>query len=383
MTSSAPLLARLLGGICLLLTACVAHAATYPMTVTDLAGRQVTLPHEPQRIVLQDGRDLFSLALLDRENPFQRIVVWNNIIKRSDPNTWNVFAQRWPKASQQATDMQFGDDGDMNLEAVVAGKPDLLVFQLRARKSLEGAGVERKLAALQIPVIYIDSDLDPVANSQKSVALLGQVLNREARASEYLDFYKARLAAVDELVAGQTKRPLVFVEAKAGQGGASSCCFTHGDVYWGKLVQAAGGDNLGSQLLPGATGDVTLETVISRKPDVYVMSGTQFSGSTSVSPPFGFGPTISQAAIDQSMARLLQRPGMAQLSATQQHRVFGIYHQFYASSWNILAVEHLAQAFYPSAAQQLDPAASTRKLLGMTGLGDVPVQLFRQAPNRD
>ncbi|SHN11573.1 ABC transporter substrate-binding protein [Phytopseudomonas punonensis] len=377
MTISA-FLSRFTAIVCLACST-VAHATDYPLTVTDLAGRQVTIEHEPKRIVLQDGRDIFSLALLDREDPFARIAVWNNIIKRSDPNTWQVFEKQWPKTSAQAVDMQFGDDGDMNLEAVVAGKPDLLVFQLRARKSLEGAGVERKLAALNIPAIYVDSDLDPVPNSQKSVALLGKVLNREARASEYLDFYTARLAQVDKLIAEQDKRPLVFVEAKAGQGGASSCCFTHGDVYWGKLVQAAGGDNLGSRLLPGATGDVTLETVISKKPDVYVMSGTKFPGNTSISPPFGFGPTVSQAAIDKSMGQLLKRPGMAQLQATQQHRVFGVYHQFYASSWNILAVEYLTQAFYPNAAERLDPAASTHALLGMTGLGEVPMILFGHA----
>ncbi|YCH23739.1 ABC transporter substrate-binding protein [Pseudomonas sp. D1-3] len=371
-------LARPMAALCLVCSV-AAQGTDYPLTVTDLAGRQVTLEHEPQRIVLQDGRDLFALALLDREDPFKRITVWNNIIKRSDPNTWQVFQKRWPESSGQAIDMQFGDEGDMNLEAVVAGKPDLLVFQLRARRSLEGAGVERKLAALNIPAIYVDSDLDPVPNGQQSVALLGKVLNREARAREYLDFYKARLAKVDKGVAEQGKRPLVFVEAKAGQGGASSCCFTHGDVYWGKLVQAAGGDNLGSRLLPGATGDVTLETVISRKPDVYLMSGTQFLGSASISPPFGFGPTVQQATIDQAMQQLLQRPGMAQLSAVQQGRVYGVYHQFYASAWNILAVEYLAQAFYPQAATGLDHAASTRALLGMTGLGDVPAILFGQA----
>ncbi|STS80885.1 Solute-binding periplasmic protein of iron/siderophore ABC transporter [Klebsiella pneumoniae] len=35
-----------------------------PWTVTDLDGRQVTLAKEPQRIILQDGRDIMTLALL-------------------------------------------------------------------------------------------------------------------------------------------------------------------------------------------------------------------------------------------------------------------------------------------------------------------------------
>jgi iron complex transport system substrate-binding protein len=358
----------------------LALATTYPLTVTDLADRQVKIEQEPKRIVLQDGRDLFTLALLDRADPFQRIVAWNNIVKRSDPNTWKAFEQQWPGSANRATDMKFGDDGDLNLEAVVASRPDLLVFQTRARASLENAGVAQKLAALNIPVLFVDSDLDPVANSQKTVALLGKVLNRENEAKAYLDFYQSRLLKIDAITAVHDKKPLVFVEAKAGQGGASACCFTHGDVYWGKLVQAAGGDNLGSSLLPGATGDVTLETVLGKQPDVYVMSGTQFPGNTSVSPPFGFGASVSRQAIDKSLNLLQQRPGFAQLKASQQGRVFGIYHQFYASSWNILAVENLSQALYPDSAGSLDSAASLKALFALTGLKPIPAILFAPAP---
>ena len=375
------ILKHLAAGIGLLLAGQnLAHATTYPLTVTDLSNRQVEIKQEPKRIVLQDGRDLFTLALLDRADPFQRIVAWNNIVKRSDPNTWQVFENQWPKTANQATDMKFGDDGDLNLEAVVAGRPDLLIFQTRARASLENAGVAQKLAALNIPVLFVDSDLDPVVNSQKTVTLLGQVLNRETEAKEYIDFYKGRLAQVESITAKHPKKPVVFVEAKAGQGGATACCFTHGDVYWGKLIQAAGGVNLGSNLLPGATGDVTLETVLGKQPDVYVMTGSRFPGNTSVSPPYGFGANVQQDAIDKSLSLLQKRPGFAQLKASQEGRVYGIYHQFYASSWNILAVENLNQALYPDSARQLDPAASLKAMFGLTGIKAVPAILYSPAP---
>ncbi|WP_268800427.1 ABC transporter substrate-binding protein [Pseudomonas huanghezhanensis] len=372
---------HLIAGLGLLLTGqTLAHATTYPVTVTDVANRQVEIAHEPKRIVLQDGRDLFTLALLDRNDPFQRIVAWNNIVKRSDANTWKVFENQWPKTANQAIDMQFGDDGDLNLEAIVASRPDLLVFQTRARASLDNAGVAQKLAALKIPVVFVDSDLDPVTNSQKTVALLGKVLNREAEAKAYLDFYSERLAKIDGIIKQHTQKPLVFVEAKAGQGGVSACCFTHGDVYWGKLVQAAGGQNLGSSLLPGATGDVTLETVLGKKPDVYVMTGSQFPGNASVAPPYGFGDSVRQPLIDHALSVLQKRPGFAQLKASQNGRVYGIYHQFYASSWNILALEYLNQAFYPDSAQQLDTANSLTTLFGLTGLKAVPAILYSPAP---
>jgi iron complex transport system substrate-binding protein len=381
MGKSMHLFKHLVAGLGLLLAGqSLAHATTYPITVTDLSNRQVQIPKEPQRIVLQDGRDLFTLALLDREDPFQRIVAWNNIVKRSDPNTWKVFENQWPQTANRATDMKFGDEGDLNLEAVVAARPDLLIFQTRARASLENAGVAQKLAALNIPVVFVDSDLDPVVNSQKTVTLLGQVLNREKEAKTYLDFYQARLGKIDAISKQHGQKPVVFVEAKAGQGGASACCFTHGDVYWGKLVQAAGGVNLGSSLVPGATGDVTLETVLGKQPDVYVMTGTQFPGNTSVSPPFGFGDNVKREAIDRALSLLQKRPGFAQLKASENGRVYGIYHQFYASSWNILAIENLNQAFYPDSASQLDAAGSLSTLFGLTGIKAVPAILYAPAP---
>ena len=72
----------------LLATPLLSYATQYPLTVTDLDGRQVTLAKEPQRIILQDGRDIMTLALLDRDNPFKRLVAWNNLAKKQDVATW-------------------------------------------------------------------------------------------------------------------------------------------------------------------------------------------------------------------------------------------------------------------------------------------------------
>lgn len=97
----------------------ISYATQYPLTVTDLDGRTITLQHEPQRIILQDGRDLMTLALLDRDNPFQRVVAWNNLAKKQDVSTWEMLKQRWPQ-STTILDMGFSDKGNIDLESVLS-----------------------------------------------------------------------------------------------------------------------------------------------------------------------------------------------------------------------------------------------------------------------
>lgn len=45
-------------------------ATTYPLQITDMDNQKITLAKEPQHVILQDGRDIMALALLDRENLF-------------------------------------------------------------------------------------------------------------------------------------------------------------------------------------------------------------------------------------------------------------------------------------------------------------------------
>lgn len=354
-------------GLAFALPVSFAQATDYPVTITDLAGRSVEIAHEPQRIVIQDGRDLFSLALLDRADPFKRIVVWNNLIARSDKQAWKVFEAKWPKTANQAVDMQFGDEGQVNLEQIVAAKPDMVVVQARVKQVLDDANVLARLKELNIPVVMVDTQVDPAVDAPKTVALLGKVLNRETEAKEFTDFYASHLDAVEKAIAGAPK-PKVFVEAKAGQKGLDSCCFTHGDVFFGKLVQAAGGDNLGSSLLKTRTGDVAMENVIASAPDVFVMSGSPFTNEASVSPPLGF--TNDKAKIASALAALEHRQGFEHIKAVADGRVIGLYHQLYASPWNIYAIEYMAKSFYPERLKTLDPDATLHTLV--SNLTDLP-----------
>lgn len=337
-----------------------AMATTYPLTLTDTSGQSLTIKQEPKRIVVQDGRDILTLALLDRADPFARLVAWNNLLKKSDGETWKILRNKWPEANG-IIDMGFSDKGEINLESVIAKQPDLMVAQLRSKPSLSQTGVLDKLKALNIPVLFIDTMLKPVENTPKSITLLGETLNRESEAKQYTDFYQQHYQNILDKTKAVEPKPLVFIEAKAGLNGLESCCFTHSHVGWGGMIEAVGARNLGSELLPGATGDVSLEKVISMKPDAYIVSGSQWASKTNAAVPFGYG--VTQQQVDDAFNRMKQRPGFAQVTAVKEGRFYGIYHNFYNHPYNIVGLEYLAKFIYPNQFKELDPAKTYSEIL--------------------
>lgn len=286
----------------LLATPLLSYATQYPLTVTDLDGRQVTLAKEPQRIILQDGRDIMTLALLDRDNPFKRLVAWNNLAKKQDVATWQMLKTTWPQ-SATILDMGFSDKGNVDFESVIARQPDLMIAQLRARPALMESGVIDKLSALHVPVLFVDYEIDPAKDTAPSIDLLGKVLNRESQAKAFTDYYRQQLQTIRQKTAAITPKANVFVEALAGN--SDACCFTHGHSGWGGLVEAVGANNIGSQLLPGASGFVSLEKIISMKPDAWIMTGSKRGNSQVLPLGYAVKPEAVKAQAQTLLAALL------------------------------------------------------------------------------
>ncbi|TWF52063.1 ABC transporter substrate-binding protein [Neorhizobium alkalisoli] len=353
-----------------------AMATDYPLTLTDVAGHTVTIEKKPERIILQDGRDMLTMALLDRDNPYKRVVGWSSNFVKSDPGSAKLMDQAFGKAPPV---MSLSEDGEVDLEAIIAAKPDIVVAQLRAQKAFQQGGVEDKLKSVGIAVVYLDLMEKPVEGALKSVEVLGKAIDREKEAAEYISFYTKHLDHLNEVIAKQTSHPNVFVEAKAGNKG-DGCCFTHGDTGFGKLVAALKGNNLGTKLLPGQTGNVSLETLLSSNPpDVYIMSGSQWTNPENAAVPFGYNVTPQQ--VSAALGKLEQRDGFPAMKAVQDGRVYGIYHQFYNHPYNIVGLEYFATFMYPDAFKDLKPAETYATLIkDFTKIPDAPVVLGASAP---
>jgi len=319
--------------------------------VTDLAGRVVTVPNHPQRVLLGEGRFVFAMALLDRKDPVARVVGWQGELKQQDPYSWAQLVKRYPKAADVPL-IGKTSEASVSPEKIVSLAPDVAVF------SLSGHGPGRNnpmIAALQaagIPIVFIDFRQHPVQNTVPSMRILGQALDRQAEADAYIAFYEERLARVRKIVqpVPAAQRPRVFVEMLAGVWPA--CCHTTGNGSFGDLLEAAGGVNVAAPVLPGAIGDVSLEFLLDAKPDIYVATGSR---SEPGRPGLLVGPGATRRVSADSLTVLLDRDGIRDLDAVKHHRAYGIWHAFYNSPYNVAAIEAMAKWFYPDRAAALNP----------------------------
>lgn len=102
-----------------------ALAAT--IDVTDIAGRTVTVKKGVERVILGERRMIHSLAVLDRENPFGRVIGWRADLIKYDPDAWRKYEERFPGARDVAN---FGSpcSGEFSVEKATSLETDLVLW---------------------------------------------------------------------------------------------------------------------------------------------------------------------------------------------------------------------------------------------------------------
>ncbi len=324
------------------------------LTVTDVLGRKVEVSGNAQRVVLGEGRLFFALALLDRDNPFQRVVGWQNDVRLLDPHTFDVYAQRFPQV-QQIPLIGQASEQSVSAEQILALKPDLAVFSIAGEGPTQHSPIADILAAAGVPVLFVDFRVHPIEGVRTSLTALGAALGRQAEADQYLKFYDAHLQRIRDGVAGldDAHKPSVFLELLAGVWQAPG--HTTGKSGLGSVIDTVGGRNIAAGVVPGALGDISVEYALSAKPDLYIATGNRQPGLI-------LGAGVSQQQARESLGKVLQRPEFASLDAIRNGKAHGLWHDFYNSPFNILAIEAMARWVHPERFADLDPAQTQAQI---------------------
>src|SRR5690606_37984641 len=136
-----------------------------------------------EKLILGEGRLIYGLATLDSAEPFKRVVGWRDDLKKADPQTYDIYAAKYPSINDLPT---FGGikDGTFDIEQAIALKPDVIVMNLEAKGATEDAALDEKLAAVGIPLVYIDFRERPIENTDTSMRILGTITGEQDRAEQ-------------------------------------------------------------------------------------------------------------------------------------------------------------------------------------------------------
>ena len=342
-----------------LISASLAHAD--PITLTDIAGREVTVDAPVERVILGEGRQVFFTSVLDGDDPFERVVGWRDDLQQASPESYEAYVEKFPQLTDIPT---FGGfkDGTFDIEQAVSLNPDVMLMNLEAKQATDEAGYEEKLAKVGIPIVYVDFREKPFEHTPKSMAIMGQLFGEEARAAEFNAFYSEQMARVIDVIGAQTDldRPLTFVERAAGY--SEDCCMSFGNGNFGRFVELAGGENMASPFIPGTFGTVNAEQVIASDPDIIVATGGNWEAYVPGGAWVGVGPGADEGEARRKLAALIERPAFTGVKAVENGQVHAIWHQFYNTPYSFVAVQQLAKWIHPELFTDLDPEATLVEL---------------------
>ncbi|PWC22715.1 ABC transporter substrate-binding protein [Brenneria roseae subsp. roseae] len=329
-----------------------------PIVVEDVSGRQVEIKSEVKRIILGEGRQIYLLAAFDTDAPFQRVVGWRDDLPKADYDGYLAYENKYPEIKKLPT---FGGakDGTFNVEQALTLKPDLVLMNLESKAATDEGKLIEKLGSLGIPVVFIDFREKPFENAEKSIHIMGQLLGKPQRADDIIRFRQQQIDIVTERLKNyQAPRPKVMIDRAGGY--EDECCMSFGNENFGRMVEVAGGENIAKNLIPGTFGTLNPEQIISARPDVAIVTGANWKNYNTANGWVGVGPGADQKVALQRLQKLMARPAFKTLPVATNGNAHAIWHQFYDSPYQFVAIQVMAKWLHPELFKDIDPDATFR-----------------------
>jgi len=343
-----------------LLASTVWPALAEKIKVTDVTGRMVEVETPVKHVILGEGRQIYFLAALDKQNPFEHVVGWRDDLPKADPETYAAYLETYPEIASLPT---FGGmkDGTFNVEQAVALKPDVILMNIDAKTATEEAGYIEKLGKVGIPLVYVDFREKPMENTEPSMRLMGKLLGKEALADDFIAFRANAIKRVtDTLEKATSKKPVVFMERAGGY--SDDCCMSFGNENFGRMVEIAGGINMAKGIIPGTFGTVNPEQIIASNPDQVIITGGKWEAYVPGGNWVGVGYDADLTEARRKLENLTRRPAFTGIKAVKDGNVHAIWHQFYNNPYQFVAIQQIAKWLHPDLFKDLDPEATFKEL---------------------
>lgn len=314
--------------------------------VVDLKERQVSLKEETKSVCITFNIEEY--LAIGGKTAKDKIVGWSfSYWKGRRNDAYKAYTSIYP-GLLDAKDIGYGTN--INIETILSLKPDVLI----ASSAVDYSFFQPHLALFekaQIPVVFIDYHTDTIETIQKSNQVLGKVLNQEKRAEEITDYYKSKVSPIFEKAKTIKKedRPNVYMEFSKGKDIYGN---TWSKKMWGSLIEQVGGNNIAYDISDTNSVDMAKEAVISRNPDVIILTGVEQTG---LNGNVVLGYDQDEEKAKKNLMTYLDRPEWKDIHAVTTRNLSAVYHDLSRHVFDFAGVEFLAKKIQPEAFSYLNP----------------------------
>jgi iron complex transport system substrate-binding protein len=166
--------------------------------VIDMAGRSVTVPERPERVIAVGGGALRIITYLDATN---RVIGVEDVEK-----TAGRIARPYVLAHPELTDLpSVGPRHGGDAELIAALEPEVIILT-RWREKIDD--LQDRAGA---PVVFLGDSEPDLDEMYESLRLAGSVLDREARAEELIRYTESLVRDLEQRAGAAEERPKVYV----------------------------------------------------------------------------------------------------------------------------------------------------------------------------
>lgn len=220
---------------------------TFPVTITDHAGREVTIAEEPQTII--SGYYITTSMLIGLGQAEKLVGVENTPEKRP------VYGLSAPDILELPT---LGTVKEFDLEKCAAISPDLVILPYKLKD------ITTSLEQLDIPVLVVKPETQELLAD--TIEMLGVATGSLEKAVEMQNFIDEKLSELETALTG-TDRPSVYLA------GNSSLLSTAGtEMYQHCLIENGGGKNVAEELTDTYWAEISYEQLLAWDPEYIILA---------------------------------------------------------------------------------------------------------------
>ncbi len=239
---------------------------TFPMSITDFEGREVSINAPPKKIV--------SLAPGITEVLF-KLGVGDNVVGVTDYDDYPKEVFSVPKV---------GNFQGPNMEAIAAQRPDIILAS-----TLSGKNSMEALQRLGIPVLVLEArNIDQI---YESIGIIGEIIEKPDESDALIADMKRKMTDIQNRVSAYPRKKVFYIVDLNGNFTAG------GGTFIDYLITLAGGENIATENKGWA--QYSVEKIAEQNPEVII--------------------TAAHAGDMENLSRL---PGYKETEAVKENRVY-------------------------------------------------------------